>query len=190
MITQLSDSSNVLILGGVAVGLSSLSLLILAGKYLLKKFAPGPDGKRPSISNVASELITTAKEKASTVLKEVSGDIEQAVKQEVSAVMKDPKSLITKAKNPGELLKSVIKSTTLKNIPKQVAAPVEEAASSSIQIEIPNVPVESTTATTIQIDHEQLETLQKMLELMNKPRLNVQTISPPNEPSVNPPNTA
>jgi hypothetical protein len=61
IITQLTESSNGIILGGVGVGISSLSFLIIAAQYLLKKFAPGPDGKRPSISSVVSGLFSSAK---------------------------------------------------------------------------------------------------------------------------------
>jgi hypothetical protein len=122
ILTQLTESPNVMIIGGVAVGIGSLSFLIIAAQYLSKKFAPGPDGKRPSISSVASGIFSSAKAQATTVLNEVKEDVEQAIKKEVSAVMKDPKSLLTMAKNPGGLINSVkgglatsIKSAVAKN---------------------------------------------------------------------------
>ena len=222
IITQLAESPNVMILGGVAVGVGSLSFLIIAAQYLSKKFAPGPDGKRPSISSVASSLFSSAKEQATTVLKEVSEDVEQAIKKEVSGAMKDPKSLLTYAKNPNGLLNSVkgglatsIKSAVAKNgatsessvvlkmidkvlpgQPQQVPAASAPEAVEAVETEaeaeaeapvayVPSASTASTTGavTTIQIDPEHLEAIQKMLELMNKPHL-VVTTSPPNEPSL------
>jgi hypothetical protein len=124
LLSETTESSTTLILGGTAVGISSLSILILAAKYVSKKFAPGPDGKRPSISSVLRGLCSSAKQQASNVLNDVKEDVEQAVKKEVSAIMKDPKSLLTMAKNPENLVNSVkdglatsIKSAVSKNVP-------------------------------------------------------------------------
>jgi len=148
LLNEITESSTTLILGGTAVGISSLSILILAAKYLSKKFAPGPDGKRPSISSVVRGLCSSAKQQASNVLNDVKEDVEQAVKQEVSAIMKDPKSLLTMAKSPGVLLNSVkdelassIKSAVSKNVPASESSVLLKMVDKVLPGQVPDAPL-------------------------------------------------
>jgi hypothetical protein len=100
IITQLTEPSNGIILGGVGVGISSLSFLIIAAQCLSKKFALGPDGKRPSISSVISGLFST-KAQETTVVNEVKGDVEQATSIKSGVAKNDATSVVPEAAVPG-----------------------------------------------------------------------------------------
>lgn len=197
-ITQLADSVNPTTLGGVAVGLGGGAILLIAGKYLMKKFAPGPDGKRPSFSEVASGIFSSAKKKALDVVNEVKDDIETQVKEAV----KNPSGVLKAMKDPGLALKSLkgtLNKAVAKNLPASESSVVlgmvdkvlpnevpEQDASAAVPTapEAPEAPVTGTALTSIQIDPTQLEIVQRMLELMNKPNtIVIQTDQPPN-PSI------
>ena len=220
IISDLAQSQLLTGIGGAALGASSLALLIMAAKYISKKFAPGPDGKRPSISEVASSLFSSAKAKATEIMEDVKGDIEQQVK----AVVKDPKSALAALKDPNAALKSVKEAVALnvnrvvtKHVPasqqsavlkmvKQVApnapaAPVAKpvavedvavedvstdapppdapppdapSADAALPNQVPDAPL-SGNSVNIQIDEADLERVQQMLSLMNKPHTVVPT---------------
>lgn len=214
IISDLVDRNLLVGIGGAALGASSLALLIMAAKYISKKFAPGPDGKRPSVSEVASSLFSSAKAKATEIMEDVKGDIEQQVK----AVIKDPKLALAAMKDPNAALKSIKEGVALnvnrvvtKHVPasqqsavlkmvKQVApsAPVAPAVVTK-PVSVDDVAVEDVTtdappadaalpnqvpevaatgnSVNIQIDESQLEMVQQMLTLMNKPRAVVSTTS-------------
>jgi len=57
VIIQESSSTQNTILGSVGVGTGSLALLLLAYKFVLSQFQEGPDGKRPSVSQVLCKLV-------------------------------------------------------------------------------------------------------------------------------------
>jgi hypothetical protein len=140
IISDLAQSQLLTGIGGAALGASSLALLIMAAKYISKKFAPGPDGKRPSVSEVASSMFSSAKAKASEIMEDVKGDIEQQVK----AVVKDPKSALIALKNPNAALKSVKESVAL-NVNRVVTKHVPASRSSAVtkminQVLAPNAP--------------------------------------------------
>ena len=216
IISDLAQSQLLTGIGGAALGASSLALLIIAAKYISKKFAPGPDGKRPSVSEVASSLFSSAKAKATEIMEDVKGDIEQQVK----AVVKDPKSALIALKDPNAALKSVKEAVALnvnrvvtKHVPASrssavtkminkvlppanatavpVAKPVavEDVAVEDVSTDappadappadappsedalpnqVPDAPL-SGNSVNIQIDEADLEKVQQMLALMNKP---------------------
>jgi hypothetical protein len=191
-ISQLAESVNPTVLGGVAVGLGGASLLLIVGKYIMNKFAPGPDGKRPSFSEVASGLFTSAKKKALDVVNEVKDDIETQVKEAVKnpggalKVMRDPGLALKSLK--GTLNKAVANhlpasesSVVLKMVDK-VLPTVSEVPVSDVS-SVPEAPV-ATGVTTIQINPENLEVVQRMLQLMNKPCTVVAQPDQPPNPSV------
>ena len=61
VIIQESSSTQNTILGSVGVGTGSLALLLMAYKFILGQFQEGPDGKRPSVSQVLCKLVGRAK---------------------------------------------------------------------------------------------------------------------------------
>jgi hypothetical protein len=206
-ISQLAESVNPTVLGGVAVGLGGASLLLIVGKYIMDKFAPGPDGKRPSFSEVASGLFTSAKKKALDVVKEVKDDIEMQVKEAVKnpggalKVMKDPSSALKSLKgtvnkavknNLPASESSVVVKMVDKVLPNEVVEvpaisevpTVSDVPAVSDLPSVPEAPVAATGVATIQIDRANLEVLQQMLQLMNTPCTVVAQPEQPPNPSV------
>jgi hypothetical protein len=124
LIQNAGQSDTVLGLSGAAIGGGGLSFLVMLYKFLAKKFAPGPDGKRPSMSEVASSVFASAKTKVTEIAKEVGDDIEQQVK----AVVKDPKSAMALLKDPKSAL-NFAKTGAAKTLNKVVKnnVPVSES---------------------------------------------------------------
>jgi hypothetical protein len=132
-IIQDSGQSDTLMgLSGAAIGVGGLSFLILAYKFIAKKFAPGPDGKRPSISEVASSLFSSAKAKATEIAKDIGEDLEQQVK----AAVKDPKSAMGLLKDPKSAL-NFAKTGAAKTLTKVVKENVP-ASESGVVLDMVN----------------------------------------------------
>jgi hypothetical protein len=94
---RLIDPSQVAtILGSVGVGAGTLSLVILVAAYLSKFFRPGPDGKRPTLTEAFEKAIGTAKTQAEAVVKEVG----ETSKQQALEFVKDPKNVMEAIKDP------------------------------------------------------------------------------------------
>jgi len=147
-------------------------------------------------------MFSSAKKKALDVVNEVKDDIETQVKEAV----KNPGGVLKAMKDPGLALKSLkgtLNKAVANNLPASESSvvlkmvdkvlpnevPEQDASSASVPTapeapEAPSVPVTGNTLTSIQIDSAQLEVVQRMLELMNKPNtIVIQTDQPPN-PSV------
>jgi hypothetical protein len=122
IITDLAERELLIGIGGAALGVGSLSLLILLVKYISKKFAPGPDGKRPSISNVASSIFSLAKKKAASVVEDLEKDLEK----EVKAAIKNPKKILTAVQDHTSTLKSVVSKDLTKAVKNNL--PVSESS--------------------------------------------------------------
>jgi hypothetical protein len=56
-VVQESNSTQNTILGSVGVGTGSLALLLMGYKFVWSQFQEGPDGKRPSVSQVLCRLL-------------------------------------------------------------------------------------------------------------------------------------
>jgi hypothetical protein len=113
----------------------------MAARFIAGKFAPGPDGKRPSVSEVASNLFRTAKTKATEIMEDVKGDIEQQVK----AVVKDPKLALAALKDPNAALKSVKEGVALqvnRVVTKHVPASQQSAVLKMVKQVAPSAPAD------------------------------------------------
>jgi hypothetical protein len=132
IIQDAGQSDTLMGLSGAAIGVGGLSFLIIAFKFLAKKFAPGPDGKRPSISEVASSLFASAKTKVTEIAKDVGEDLEQQVK----AVVKDPKSAMGLLKEPKSAL-NFAKTGAAKTLTKVVKENVP-ASESGVVLDMVN----------------------------------------------------
>ena len=132
LIQDSSQTQTLMGLSGAAIGVGGLSFLVIVYKFLAKKFAPGPDGKRPSISEVASSLFSSAKTKVTEIAKEVGSDIEEQVR----AVVKDPKSAMGLLKDPKSAL-NFAKTGAAKTLNKVVKNNVP-ASESSVVLEMVN----------------------------------------------------
>jgi len=93
------------------------------------------------MSEVASSVFSSAKAKATEIMEDVKGDIEQQVK----AVVKDPKLALAALKNPNAALKSVKEGVALnvnRVVQKHVPASRSSAVSKMInQVLAPSAPV-------------------------------------------------
>lgn len=69
---QESNSTQNTILGSVGVGTGSLALLIMAYKFVWSQFEAGPDGRRPSVSQVLCRLIRRAKPSSPITIRTVT----------------------------------------------------------------------------------------------------------------------
>jgi len=179
-----SSAPDLVVLGSVAVGLGGVSVLAILSSFIAKQFAPDASGNRPSLSQVASNMFTLAKKKAADMAK----DLEADVKEKIEIVKKDPKLLLKAISNPKEALsfaKASVTKAVKANLPvSQPPVSQPPVSDSSVVVAVEDFPghvtdevvsVDAVSAapasslTSIQLNQEDLEAVQKMLQLMNKP---------------------
>ena len=180
-----SSAPDLVALSSVAVGLGGVSVLAILSSFIAKQFAPDASGNRPSLSQVASNMFTLAKKKAADMAK----DLEADVKEKIEIVKKDPKLLLKAVSNPKEALnfaKASVTKAVKANLPvSQPPVSQPPVSDSSVVVAVEDFPghiaeesvvaVDAVSAapasslTSIQLNQEDLEAVQKMLQLMNKP---------------------
>jgi hypothetical protein len=189
-----SSAPDLLVLGSVAVGLGGVSVLAILSSFIAKQFAPDASGNRPSLSQVASNMFTLAKKKAVDIAK----DLEADVKEKIEIVKKDPKLLLKAVSNPKEAL-SFAKASVTKAVKQNLPVSQPPVSQSSVVVAVEDFPghisdevvsvdavgavtappvtaavvdvpsISGSSLTTIQVNEEDLESVQKMLKLLNKP---------------------